>query len=129
MADGGASLQTETAMSGQQGVTGRFGAHPAIAKDELGEHSKDRPASGALNAPNGETAQANTSIMGVASQGAAAVTGRFVGELKPEREDEGEHELNERLAIAKELQVGGLIVEIDGEGAVLTGRFVGLGHV
>ncbi len=41
--------------------------------------------------------------MGVARQRAAAVTGRFVGELKPEREDEGQDELDERLAIAQEL--------------------------
>jgi hypothetical protein len=66
MTDGGASLQTETTMGGQQGVASRFGAHAAIAKDELGEHGKDRPASGALNAPNGETAETHTNIMGMA---------------------------------------------------------------
>src|SRR4029453_6457586 len=44
-------------------------------------------------------------------------------------EDEGEDELDERLGVAKELRVGGLIVEIDGNGAVVTWCFGGLCHV
>jgi hypothetical protein len=67
--------------------------------------------------------------MGVTSQTPVAVTSRFVGELKAQGEDEGQDELDECLAIGKKLRVGGLIVEIDGDGAVLSGRFGGPGHV
>src|SRR4029450_11840395 len=86
-------------------------------------------ASGALNAPNSETAEPHAGIMGVASHRAAAVTGRLVFELEADGEDEGEDELDERLGIAKELCVSGLIVEIDGEGAVLAWCFGCLCHV
>jgi hypothetical protein len=67
--------------------------------------------------------------MRVTRQSTAAVTGRFMGELKAQREDEGEDELDERLAIAKELEVGRLIIEINGDRAVLAFGFGGLGHV
>jgi hypothetical protein len=86
-------------------------------------------ASGALHAPNGETAEPHAGIMGAASHSAAAVIGRLVFELEADGEDEGEDELDERLGIAKELCVGGLIVEIDGAGAVLAWCFGGLCHV
>lgn len=42
-------------------------------------------------------------IMAVASQRTAAATGRFVVELKPEREDEGQNELDECFAMAEQL--------------------------
>jgi hypothetical protein len=90
-------------MGGQQGIAGGFGAHLSITQDEMRQHGKDRPASCALNAPNGETAEAYTGIMGVASHRAAAITGRFVVELKTQREDEGQDKLDECLAIVKEL--------------------------
>jgi hypothetical protein len=67
--------------------------------------------------------------MGMASERAAAVTGRFVVELKAQREDKGQDQLDERLGIAQELRVGGLIMEIDGEGAVLARCFGGFCHV
>ena len=106
MTDGRAPLQTETAMGGHQGLPGHIRAHASIAQDEMRQHGKDRLASRALNAPDGETAEANPDIMGVAGQTATAVTGRFVVELKAQREDEGQDELDERLAIVKELEVG-----------------------
>jgi hypothetical protein len=95
----------------------------------MGQHGKNRLASGALNAPDGETAEANARIMGVSGQRATSVTGRFVFELEADGEDEGEDALDERLGVAKELRVGGFIVEIDGEGSVLAWCFVGLRHV
>jgi hypothetical protein len=67
--------------------------------------------------------------MGVASQSTATVTGRFVGELKAQGEDEGQDKPNECFAIAEQREVDGLIMEIDGEGAVLAFGFVGLWHV
>jgi hypothetical protein len=52
-----------------------------------------------------------------------------VVELKAQREDESPDDLDKGLAVVKELEVGGLILEIDGEGAVFTGGFSGLGPV
>jgi hypothetical protein len=68
-------------------------------------------------------------ILATQRQRAVTITGRFVGELKAQREDAGQHKLDERLAIVEELEVGGLILEIDGDGTVFTGCFSGLGHV
>jgi hypothetical protein len=65
----------------------------------------------------------------MASTPAAAVTGRLRGERKAQREDEGQDQLNKRFAIAEQLEGGGLIVEIEGEGAVLAFGFVSLWHV
>src|SRR5438132_2005422 len=95
----------------------------------MGQHSKDCFAARALNAPDGETAQAHARIMRMASQTTAAVTGRFVCKLKTQREDESQDKLDECFAIAEQREVGSFIVEIDGNGAVLSGRFGGVGHV
>src|SRR5215468_2961488 len=67
--------------------------------------------------------------MGVAGQTPAARTGRLVGELKAQGEDEGEDKLDKRLAIADQLEVGGWVLEINGDGTVLACRFGGLCHV
>jgi hypothetical protein len=69
-----------------------------------------------LNAPDGEAAQADPSIMGVAGE-TAALTGLFVVELKAEGQEKGEDEFDKCLAIVNELQVGGWILKIDGDGA------------
>ena len=50
-------------------------------------------------------------------------------ELKAEGEEKGEDELDKRLAVVKELDVGRFIVEIDGDRAVFACRFGGLAHV
>jgi hypothetical protein len=93
------------------------------------QHGEHRFTACTLDAPDGETAKPNAGIVGVASQKAAAGTGRCVVELKANGEDEGEDELDERFAIAKVLRVGRLIVEIDSEGAILAWCFGGLCHV
>jgi hypothetical protein len=51
-----------------------------------------------------------------------------VCELKADREEEGQDELDKRFGITQECKVGRLIVEVDGNGAVLAGRFGGLSH-
>src|SRR5262245_998229 len=89
MTDGRAPCQTEAAVGGDQGLPGDLGPHPAITQDELGKHGKDRPASGALHAPDSETTEAHTRIMGVACQRAAAITGRFVMELEANADSPG----------------------------------------
>jgi hypothetical protein len=63
--------------------------------------------------------------MGMTGQTATTRTGRLVGKLKADREDKSEDELNERLVIAEQLHISGFVVKIDGDGAVLAGRFGG----
>jgi hypothetical protein len=41
-------------------------------------------------------------------------------ELKAKGEEKGEDELDKRLAVVEELKVGRFIVEIDGDGAVIS---------
>ena len=67
--------------------------------------------------------------MGVARQTTASVTGRFVGELKAQREDESEDKLDKCFAIVNQLKVGGFILEIDGNRAVFPWCFGGPSHV
>ena len=67
--------------------------------------------------------------MGVAGQTAAATTAGLVVELKTQGEKKGKDAFDKCLAIAEQRKVGRLIVEIDGNCAVLSGRFGSLGHV
>jgi hypothetical protein len=90
---------------------------------------KDGFAPRTLDTPNGHATQTNPHIMGVACETAAAHTGRLVLELKADGKDKGENELNEGFAIAQQLQVGGFIVKIDGDSAVLSGPFGCAAHV
>src|SRR5215471_7618908 len=129
MADGGTPSQAEAAMGGDQGLAGDIGAHAAIAQDKVRQDGEHRLARGALDAPDGEAIQANPGIMGVTGQTATTRTGRLVGELEADREDEGQDKLDKRFAIVDQLEVGGWILEIDGEDAVLACRFGGLRHV
>jgi hypothetical protein len=57
--------------------------------------------------------------MGVARQTSAAATGRLMCELKAQGKEKGEDTFDKRFTVAKELQVGRFIVEIDGNGPVL----------
>jgi hypothetical protein len=50
-------------------------------------------------------------------------------QLKTEREEKGEDELDKPFRVVQERKVGRLIVEIDGDGAIFAGRFRGLSHV
>jgi len=61
-------------------------------------------------------------------QTATTRTGRLVGQLEAEREEESEDKLDKRFAIADQLEVGGWVLEIDGDGAVLACRFGGVAH-
>src|SRR5262249_1741923 len=63
-----------------------------------------------------------------ARQAPAAATGRLVCELKAERHDEGEDTFEERLAIAKELEVRRFAPEIDSDGAGFSRRFRRCAH-
>jgi hypothetical protein len=52
-----------------------------------------------------------------------------VCELKAKGEEKGENTLNKRLAIVKQTKVGGFVLEIDGDGAILLSPFACLSHV
>jgi len=86
-------------------------------------------ACGALDTPDGEPAQANPRVMGVAGQAASLAAAGLMKELKAEGEEEGEDELDKRVGVAQERKVGRLIVEIDGDGSVYACHFGGLSHV
>ena len=62
-------------------------------------------------------------------QAPSAVTGRLVGKLKAQRQEEGEHELEKCLTIAQQLKVGRFILKIDSDGAVFAGLFGRCAHV
>ena len=50
-------------------------------------------------------------------------------ELKTQGQHEGDDTFEERLPIAKQLNVGRFISKIDGDRAVFSGRFGGYAHV
>jgi hypothetical protein len=116
-------------MRRQQGITGHLWAHLAVPQDEMRQDGEHGFARRALDTPDGETTQAETGIVGVARQAAALAAAGLVEELKAEREKKREHELDKRFGGAQELSVGRLIMEIDGERAVVACRFGGLSHV
>jgi hypothetical protein len=57
------------------------------------------------------------------------LTSRFVVELEAEGQEKGEDKFDKCFAIVNELQVGGWLLKIDGDRAVLPRRFGGLSHV
>src|SRR6267378_6360437 len=129
MADDRAQLQAETTVGGQQGIAGHLRAHLAVAQDKVRQDGEDRFAGGALDAPDGEPAQANPRVMRVARQALTRAAAGLVEELEAEGEEEGEDKLDKRVGVVQEPKIGRLIVEIDGEGAVVTYRFGGVPHV
>jgi hypothetical protein len=72
-----------------------------------------------LDAPDGETTQPDTDVMRVAGETPAPATGRHMCELKAKGQEQGEDELDKRLAIVTQAEVGRFILEINGDGAVV----------
>src|SRR5438128_11873195 len=95
----------------------------------MGQYGKDRFASRALHAPDGEPTQPDTGIVGVAGQAPALAAAGLVYELKAEREEKREHELDKRLGVTKALKVRRLILKIDGESTGLACRLGCLSHL
>src|SRR5713101_9402887 len=79
--------------------------------NEVRQDREHRATRGALDPPDGEPTQPDTGIVGVACETPTATTGRLVGELKAEGEEESAHELENRLAIAQQVIVGHVIVK------------------
>src|SRR6266849_3676970 len=129
MVEDRAQLQTEAAVGGQQRIPSHFRSYLAVTQDEMRQDGEHGFARRTLDTPDGETTQAETSIVGVAGQTPALATAGLVEELKAEREKKREYELDKRFGVAQELSVGRLIVEIDGERAVVACRFGGVSHV
>jgi hypothetical protein len=67
--------------------------------------------------------------MRVACETPAPATGRLVGELKAEGEEESAHEFHKGLAVIQQLQVSRVVSKIDSDGAVVAGPFGGCAHV
>ena len=67
--------------------------------------------------------------MGVTGEASAAAAGRLVCELKAKRQHEGKDTFEERLPIAKQLEVRRFAPEIDSDGAVFSRRFRRCAHV
>jgi hypothetical protein len=67
--------------------------------------------------------------MGVTGQAPTAATGRLVGELKAEGQDEGQHTFEKCFPIAKQLEVRRFAPEINGDGAVFSRRMSCGAHV
>jgi hypothetical protein len=107
-------------MRGQQGVAGHLWSHLAIAEDAVGQHREHHFARRALYPPDGHPTQTDTDIMRMPRQAPASMTGRLVCELKAQGEEKGDHQCDKRLAVVKQLNVGRFIVEIDGDGVVVS---------
>ena len=116
-------------MGGQHGVAGHLRLHLAIGQDEMREDREHRVARGALETPNGDPTKPDPHVMRVARQAPSRATGCLVFELKAEGEEKRDHELEKRLAIAKQMSVGRFMRKIDGDGAVFSGRFGGCAQV
>jgi hypothetical protein len=99
-------------MGRQEGIASDLGSHLAIAQDEVGQDGEHRTTRGALETPDGDAPETDTHIMRVTRQAPAAVTGRLVLELKSDGQDERHHQCNKGLAVAKQLQVGRVMLKI-----------------
>src|SRR5215813_12624448 len=89
---------------------------------------EDGSARGALETPDGHPAQANPEVMRVSRHTSATATSGLVFELKAKGQDEGDHEFDKGLAIAKQLKVGRFMLKINRDGAVFTGLAGGIVH-
>ena len=61
-------------------------------------------------------------------QALASATARLVRELNVQSEEVSHNAFDKRLAVAKELKVGGFVVKIDGDGPVFASLARGAAH-
>jgi hypothetical protein len=95
--------------------------HLARAPDDIREDREYRFARGALKTPDRDPTQTDAHVMRVACQASAAATGRLVLQLKTQRQAERQHQFHTGLAVAKQLNVGRFVLNIDGDRAVFAG--------
>jgi hypothetical protein len=106
-------------MGGEEDLTGFLRGHQAIAQDEVREDGEHRAARRALKPPDEDATKTDTEVMGMTRQASSTATGCRVLQLEAYGEEEGTHELEKCLAIVKQANVGGFILEINGDGAVV----------
>ena len=116
-------------MRGHQGIASDLGSHLAVTQDEVRQDREHRFTRRTLNAPDGETAQADAHIVRVTGEAPAAATGGLVEELKAQGQEKGEDAFDKRLPVTKEVQVGHFVLKINGDGAVVPCPFARLSHV
>ena len=129
MTEDRAALHTQSAVRGQQGVAGHLRGHLARAPDDVRQDGAHGVARRTLETPDGDPTEPETAVMRVTRQAPAAATGRLMRELQPARQDERQHPFEKRLAVAKPLNVGRFVLNIDGAGAVCSRRFGRCAHV
>jgi hypothetical protein len=112
MVEDRAQFQTEAAVCSQQGSAGHFRSHLPIAQDEVGEDREHHLAGGALETPDGDPTQTDTSVMGVTREAPAATTGGLVYELKAKDQEKGEDAFDKRPAVVNQAEVGGFVAKI-----------------
>ena len=116
-------------MHRQQSVTGHLRMHLAITQDEMWEDREHRFARRTLYPPDGDPTETHAGIMRMACEIPAPATGGLVLELKAKGHDEGDDTFEERLPIAKQLEVCCFAPEINGDGAVFSRRLSRYAHV
>jgi hypothetical protein len=112
-------------VGGQQRLTRHLWPPGAVAQDKVRQDREDRLTGGALEAPDGEPAQADPRVMRVARQAPTRAAAGLVEELKAKSEKKRKHELDKRCGVAQERKVGCLIAEVDSDRAVVAYRFGG----
>ena len=95
----------------------------------MGQDGKHRFAPRTLDPPDGHPTQAQTHRMGVTRQAPASLTGGLMLQLEAEAQQEGADALEERLAIAQQVEGGGVVSKIDRDGTVIAGPFGCCAHV
>ena len=123
MLDGRAEFQTEPTMRRPQSVTGHLRTHLAITQDEMWEDREHRFTRRTLYPPDGDPTETDADIMRMACETPAPAPGGLVLELKAKRHDEGDDTFEERLTIAKQLEVRRFAPEMDDDGTVCAHLF------
>jgi hypothetical protein len=116
-------------MRRQQSVASHLRTHLAITQDEMWEDREHRFARRTLYPPDGDATETDADIMRVTCETPAPAIGCLVLELKAKGHDEGDDTFEERLPIAKQLNVGRFAPEIDSNGAVFSRRLSRCAHV
>jgi hypothetical protein len=116
-------------MGREEDMTGSLRGHRAIAQDEVREDREHRSARRALKPPDGDATETDADLMRVACETPAPTAGCLVLELKAKGHDEGDDTFEERLPIAKQLEVGRFAPEIDSDGTVFARRLSRCAHV
>src|SRR5262244_4014513 len=82
-----------------------------------------------LHPPDGDSPQTHADIMRVACETPAPAAGGLVLELKAKGQEKSENELDKRLAVFNQAEVGGFVSKINGNGAVFSRRYGRCAHV